>query len=334
MKALVYRGPEVLEYGDAADAAATEDCALVRVAACGICGSDMHAYLGHDPRRPPPLILGHEAAGTVVAGGGEEFPQGARVTINPLVPCGECASCRRGRSNICARRELLSMPPRQGAFAECATVPLRNLTPVPDDFPLEKAALAEPLSCGLHAVRVGLSLFPDGRGAEEMTAVVLGGGGIGWGIALHLRASGVSEIVVAEANDLRRTALSRMGEFAVAHPDDLTAGGADLVLDAVGISATRAKACEIAAAGGRIIHIGLGGGEGGVDARRMTLWEIALAGVYCFTPDDFAETTRRMFSGALGALDWTERRPLSDGAAAFADLKAGKVAAPKIALLN
>ena len=334
MKALVYHGAERLEYGETTDATATEDCALVRISACGICGSDMHAYLGHDPRRPPPLILGHEAAGTVIAGGGAKFPAGSRVAINPLVPCGECAPCRRGRSNICAGRELLSMPPRQGAFAECASVPARNLTPVPDDFPLEKASLAEPLSCGLHAVRVGLSLFPDGRGANEMSAVVLGGGGIGWGIALHLRASGVSKIAVAESNDLRRKTLTARNEFTVVHPDALTAGEADIVLDAVGVSATRKRACEIVSAGGRIIHIGLGGGEGGVDARRLTLWEIAFAGVYCFTADDFTETTRRMFSGELGPLDWTERRPLSEGATAFAALKSGKVPAPKITLLT
>ena len=335
MKALVYRGAEKLDYCDAPDAVADDgDCALVRVRACGICGSDMHAYLGHDPRRPAPLILGHEAAGTVVANGGRKgFPVGAPVVINPLVPCGECQPCRAKRENICSRRQILSMPPREGAFAEVVAVPCKNLIRIPRHFSMEKASLAEPLACGLHAARVALDLFPDGRKPAEMAAVVLGGGGIGWGAALNLRAYGVQNIQVAEASPLRQKMLARRGEIKVVSPEKLRPGTADIVLDGVGVAATRAKACEIAAPGGRIVHIGLGDAEGGVDARRMTLWEIVMAGVYCYTVDDFAETARRMFAGKLGDLEWAERRPLSEGAAAFADLKNGKVAAPKITLV-
>lgn len=333
MKALIYKGAERLDYEETADAAAADDCALVRVSLCGICGSDMHAYLGHDARRPPPLILGHEVAGTVAGGGGADFPDGTRVTVNPLVPCGACDLCRGGRENICGRRQLLSMPPRAGGFAEYVAAPRRNLTRVPDDFPLEKAALAEPLACGYHAARVAFSLFPDGRAPLELRAAVLGGGGIGWGTALHLRAFGLTEVRVSEPNELRRALLSQRGEFEVVAPERL-GGDWDIVVDAVGIAATRAAACAAVASGGRIVHIGLGGGDGGVDARRMTLWEIVLAGVYCYTAEDFAATTRRMFAGELGTLDWAEHRPLSDGAGAFAELLAGKVAAPKIGLLT
>ena len=333
MKALVYKGARTLEYGDAADAAAQNGDALVKISACGVCGSDMHAYLGHDPRRPPPLILGHEAAGIVVANGGDGFPDGARVTVNPLVTCGACETCKIGRENICLRRELLSMPPRQGAFAEMVAAPPRNLIRVPDDFPLEKAALAEPLACGFHAARMALNLFPDGRAPGEMRAAVLGGGGIGWGAALNLRAAGLQNITVAEPNPIRRAALSRRNEVRVVNPEDLPPASADIVVDAVGIAQTRARACETAAPGGRIVHIGLGDGEGGTDARRMTLWEIAMTGVYTYSDSDFAETARMMFAGQLGDLDWAEHRPLSDGAAVFADLLAGKISAPKVALL-
>lgn len=332
MKALTCTGAGRLEYGDAPAPSAAGDLAVVQVVACGICGSDMHAYRGHDPRRPPPVVLGHEAAGIVVANGGAQFPNGARVVVNPLIPCGQCRNCRAGRENICPRRELISMPPRPGAFAEQVAVPPQNLTHIPDDFPLEKAALAEPLACGFHAARVALSIFPDGR-AADMRAVVLGGGGIGWGAALNLRAFGVGDIQVAEPNPLRREMLAHRDEFPLVSPDDLPPAEADIVLDAVGIAATRAKACETAAAGGRIVHIGLGGGEGGTDARRITLWEITLAGVYCYTADDFAATVRRMLTGELGDLEWVEHRPLSAGASAFADLLDGKVAAPKVALL-
>ena len=108
MKALVYEGPEKLTYRDAPDPVPDPGDQLIRIAAVGICGSDMHAYLGHDERRPAPLILGHEAAGRIIAGPGA----GGRVTVNPLVTCGSCAECAAGRENLCAKRQIISMPPR------------------------------------------------------------------------------------------------------------------------------------------------------------------------------------------------------------------------------
>jgi len=114
MKALVYTGVETLTYQDAPMPVAAAGQSLVKVMASGICGSDMHAFLGHDDRRPAPLILGHEAAGVIV-GGPED---GRRVTINPLVPCGDCDACLTGRDNLCPERKIISMPPREGAFAD------------------------------------------------------------------------------------------------------------------------------------------------------------------------------------------------------------------------
>ena len=116
MKALGYDGPEEMGFRDVPDPTPNAGEHLIRVESVGICGSDMHGYLGHDSRRPAPLILGHEAAGVIVEG-----PRaGDRVTINPLVPCGTCPACRAGRQNICPNRELISMPPREGAFAHPA----------------------------------------------------------------------------------------------------------------------------------------------------------------------------------------------------------------------
>lgn len=111
MKALVYTGPEALDYRDMANPVPQAGEALIRVESVGICGSDMHAYLGHDERRPAPLVLGHEAAGVVLSGA----MTGQRVTVNPLVTCGACPACRSGRDNLCATRQIISMPPREGA---------------------------------------------------------------------------------------------------------------------------------------------------------------------------------------------------------------------------
>ena len=322
MKALVYTGPEAMAYQDMPDPTPHAGEHLIRVDSVGICGSDMHAYLGHDNRRPAPLILGHEAAGVIVGG-----PQdGRRVTINPLVTCGTCPACTSGRENLCPSRQIISMPPREGAFAQFVSMPDSNLVTVPGDVPLAKAALAEPLAVSWHAVRLGLAaLHPS----ADRSALVLGGGAIGLAAALALRAMGVETITIVEPNETRRAFLmDRCGENAVAACDTPHA----IVVDAVGYAATRATASALAEPGGVILHIGLGEDIGGLDIRRMTLQEITFIGTYTYTAEDFRQTAAAIFDGRLGPLDWTETRGLSDGAQAFADIRAGRVPTPKIIL--
>ncbi len=322
MKALVYEGVETLTFREVEDPVADDDCTLVRVEASGICGSDMHAYLGHDARRPAPLILGHEAAGVIAEGA----RQGQRVTINPLVHCGQCRACKAGRENLCAARQIISMPPREGAFAQYVAIPPSNLIEVPSDVPLTKAALAEPLAVGWHAVRLGLEALPDHSASETL---VIGGGAIGVAAALALKAMGQSSITVAEPNLARRTYLQeRCGLDAVAEAN----GQYELVVDAVGYAATRQIASEFVRPGGVILHIGLGEDLGGLDVRRMTLQEITFIGTYTYTVQDFEDTARAIFGGQLGALDWVEERALACGADAFSDIRSGRVAAPKVVL--
>lgn len=325
MKALVYTGPEAMAFQDAPEPSPAEGEALVEIEAVGVCGSDMHAFIGHDERRPPPLILGHEAAGVLT--------DGRRVTVNPLVTCGACEACRTGRANICATRQIISMPPRQGAFAERLAMPRANLVAVPEATPSEVACLAEPIACGWHAVRLGAAALHCPLG--EAKCLVFGGGAIGLGAALVLSALGAKEIWLAEPNADRRAIVAKAGDFRPFDPTSEEGPGAsavDLVVDGVGIEASRASACAAVKPGGVIMHIGLGSAKGGVDVRRMTLHEISFIGTYTYTPDDFLQTAAAIFEGRLGKLDWPEQRPLSEGARAFADLRAGKVAAPKIIL--
>ena len=324
MKALVYTGVETLEFRDVADPVTAADTHLIRIDSVGICGSDMHAYLGHDDRRPAPLILGHEGAGTVVGGALD----GTRVTINPLVTCGTCAACKAGRDNLCPTRQIISMPPREGAFAQFVTMPEQNLVVMPDGVPFEKAALAEPIACGWHAVRLGKGILEG----EAETALVIGGGAIGVGAALSLKAQGVNDVTLSEPNEVRRNYLEQTVDFKVISPDQLGTEMFDMVIDGVGFDATRATASAHARPGGVILHIGLGGGSAGLNIRRMTLQEITFTGTYTYTAQDFRDTAAAIFDGSLGALDWTEARPLADGAAAFADIRSGATAAPKIIL--
>lgn len=323
MKALVYIGPEDLDYLDVPDPTPALGEQLVRIAVVGICGSDMHAFLGHDNRRPAPLILGHEVAG-VIEGGARD---GARVTVNPLVSCGTCPACLDGRDNLCPDRQIISMPPREGGFAELVAMPDRNLVSVPDGIALSKAALAEPIACGWHTVQLSLSALYGTRDR----ALVLGGGAIGLGAALSLKAQGIADVTIVEPNPTRRHHLSEnCGQKVVAAPPPDTLF--DLVIDGVGYAATRAAASASARPGGVIGHIGLGEDTGGLDIRRLTLQEITFIGTYTYTAEDFSQTAQAIFDGRLGPLDWPEVRPLSEGAEAFRDIRNGNVAAPKILL--
>lgn len=321
MKALVYTGPETLSFQDAVTPDPSGSDVLVQIDRVGICGSDMHAYLGHDNRRPAPLILGHEAAGVIQSGS----RKGERVTINPLVSCGTCRACLAHKENLCPNRQIISMPPREGAFAQFVTMPEANLIPINDALTFQQAALAEPLAVCWHAVRLAYEALPS---AEN--ALVIGGGAIGLGSSLSLKAMGLTDVTIAEPNEVRRRYLANTcDENTVAQ----ASGGFDIVVDAVGIATTRAVASELTHPGGVVAHIGLGDAEGGLDIRRMTLQEITFIGTYTYTAQDFRDTVAAMEAGRLGALDWIEERALSDGAAAFADIRAGRVAAPKIVLV-
>lgn len=329
MKALVYTGSEQVQFTDVPDPIPQEGEALLKVDAVGICGSDMHAFLGHDDRRPAPLILGHEVAGTIVEGLGA----GDRVVVNPLVTCGDCDYCREGHTNLCPSREIISMPPREGAFAGLLCMPRQNLHKIPAGFPAEKAALTEPVACGWHAIKLAEKACRKPLASSR--AVVLGGGAIGLGAALVLVANGTREVFVAETNAARHTSLRKAGSFSIFNPiedDGPALGSVDIIVDAFGGATTRNSASALVCPGGVIVHIGLAEAEGGLDIRRMTLQEITFIGTYTYTADDFGETLSAMIAGKLGSLDWAETRPLQEGQQAFRDILDGRAAAPKIIL--
>ena len=328
MKALVYTGPNALELRDAPKPEPEPGEVLVEVEAVGICGSDMHAYHGHDDRRPAPLILGHEAAGRIASG-----PRaGERVAINPLVVDPTCSYAVEGRQHLSPTRQIISMPPRPGAFAELVTIPERNVVTIPDAMPMEHAALAEPVAVAWHAVRLGTERLHAPLAACR--TVVLGGGAIGLAAAIVARHFGGRDVRVGETNPLRRATLARSGlqSFAPGSDDAPEDDTADLVIDAVGAVATREAASRVVRPGGVIVHVGLLPGHHGFDMRKITLQEISVSGSYCYTPSDFAETLQALAAGSLGALAWFAERPLADAPAAFRDIDAGAEAAAKILL--
>jgi len=184
------------------------------------------------------------------------------------------------------------------------------------------------MACGWHVARLCRRAVPRGR-----TGLVIGGGAIGLCAALSLHAQGVRDVKMVEANTLRAGYLtSNCGQVVLPESDLPKDPTFDIVIDAVGLEATRTLACAQVKAGGVIGHIGLGDSLSGLDIRRMTLHEITFIGAYTYTVHDFDSTAAAMWDGRLGDLDWVEQRPLSSGPAAFNDICKGQVAAPRVVL--
>ncbi len=328
MKALVYTNTQEMTYRDEPLPTPPAGHVVMDVSAAAICGSDMHAYHGHDERRVPPLILGHEVCGIVREG----KYTGQRMVINPLMTCGICHDCMSGRSNLCHKRELIGMY-LQGALAEKVAIDERNLLAIPDDMDPIKAALTEPTATALHAIVLVERIAY--RPLSEMRCLIMGGGAIGLLAALILKAKGCFNVDMAETNALRRTSVNAQDCATTYDPIADKAphnGNYDVVFDCVGAGATRKSASEAVRPGGIISHVGLQNTEEGFDSRRITLQELTVLGNYCYSMADMQASIDMLYNEQLGDLNWVDVRPLSKGAEAFSDLHLGKVAAAKIVL--
>jgi alcohol dehydrogenase len=332
MKALVYTQPNEMQLLERPDPVAEAGEVVLRIDAVGICGSDMHAYHGHDPRRQPGLVLGHEFAGTIAQSRDAKWKEGARVTGNPLITCGVCEFCVQGRDNLCAHRTMVGMT-RPGAFADYMSIPAASLVAIPDDMPAHVAAATEPAATALHAVN--LTMRALNRPLPECNALVIGGGAIGLFCALLLRSYGCRDVTVAETNAARRTSAQHEANCVTLNPleEESPRDHFDLVIDAVGAKVTRTTALAAVKPGGVIMHIGLQDWASEIDMRKLTLAEITLLGTYTYTMADLRATVAALHEGAFGALSWLEQRPLSDGPQAFADLHAGRAKSSKVLLI-
>ncbi len=238
---------------------------LVRVEACGICGSDVHGYDGTSGRRIPPIVMGHEAAGTVVAVGPgvESVREGDRVSPDSTVYCGECEYCRSGRMNLCDRREVLGVSTgdfrRAGAFAEFISLPERIVHRLPETLPFTVAAMIEPLAVAVHAVDLA-------NVQKNGTALVVGAGMIGLLTLQALRVAGCSAIYVLDIEDTRLKLAEELGAAAVINGKTADAAaelnrltenrGVDVAMEAVGSTATIKIAVESVRKGGTVVLIG------------------------------------------------------------------------------
>ncbi len=332
MKTLVYTQPHELQLQQRPLPALVAGEVILKIEAVGICGSDLHAWHGHDPRRKPGLVLGHEFVGTISDSAAPGFDCGGRYTGNPLITCGVCDYCVQGRNNLCSDRSMVGMT-RPGAFAEYMSLPAASLVALPPDMDTLAAALTEPAATVWHAVH--LSLKALARPLHECRVLVIGGGAIGMLSALLLRHLGVAALCVSESNSLRRDALRAHVGCTVLDPAQQapTDSGYDYVIDAVGAAQTRQQALSAVRPGGVVMHVGLQHAASEIDMRRLTLAEITLMGTYTYTTADLRATVAALHRGSFGDLAWVEQRPLHQGPAAFEDLSQGRSAAAKIVLL-
>jgi len=306
MKALLLSQYGHLEIADLPIPDVRADEVLVRVAACGICGSDVHGYDGSSGRRIPPIVMGHEAAGVVETVGQEvaNFRPGDRVTFDSTVYCGLCSSCSRGEVNLCDRREVLGVScgdyRRAGAFAEFVAVPDRILYHLPDSLSFHEAALLEAVAVALHAVSL-VSIRNDS------TALVLGAGTIGLLLQQALRVAGCSRVFVADV-DMTRLALSeKLGAAAVIKSGPellsvvsrLTNGtGVDVAAEAVGINATIVSAIECVRKGGNILLVGNISPEVTVPLQKIVSRQIRLQGS-CASAGEYPRAIELMRAGKI-----------------------------------
>ncbi len=332
MRALVYTQPNEMQLLERPMPEAAPGEVVLKIEAVGICGSDMHAYHGHDPRRKPGLVLGHEFVGRVETSAVPEFARGTRFTGNPLITCGTCEYCVQGRNNLCSNRTMVGMT-RPGAYAEYMSIPAASLIAMPQKMPAMVGALTEPAATAWHAVN--LSMRALARPLHECRALVIGGGAIGMLAALLLRRLGVQRLSVTEINSSRRSSIEQHVDCEAIDPrrQALPEAAFDYVIDAVGSKVTRQQAFAAIKPGGVIMQVGLHDWASEIDMRKLTLGEITLLGTYTYTTADLRATVDALDRGLFGDLAWVEQRPLADGAATFADLDEGRCAAAKIVLV-
>jgi 2-desacetyl-2-hydroxyethyl bacteriochlorophyllide A dehydrogenase len=318
MRAAFLTGKETIEVRDTDTPSPGAGEVLVRVRACGVCGTDLHYYHGVFPTSPsvPP---GHEYAGEIAGLGDdvEGFEMGQRVAVEPLRNCRECINCRTGNYHICSKRALGGAA-APGAFAEYVTVPGYGVYPLPDGVDFELGALAEPLAVAVHGLHIaGLSI------GERV--LVLGSGTIGLLTILAARAAGAAEIVSSYRYDHQAEAAEAVGAARAVKADEVGGEkGFDVVVETVGGNApTIGQALGAVRSGGRISVLGVFTQMAEVNALALMLKEATIVGgiTYC-RPGRYSD-----FDVALGILRSeperaraliTHRFPLEDAAKAFA----------------
>ena len=295
---------------------------LVRTVAAGVCGSDLHAAHGRHPFVALPYRPGHEVVGVVEATGSavEDWMPGQRVVVTPYLPCGTCKMCTSGRENLCENLQFFGCGYPQGGMADYFTLPADRLFAVPDSLDDLTAALIEPLSTPVHAVR----LAGDVAGRS---VAVLGTGTIGLFTIAVLRAHGAGKIVSTDPNPAKRARAAALGadvtidaraQDVVGQVREALGGSADIVFDCVAIQSSMDQAIAIADKGGTVVVVGVPAAAVTVPLPIVQDHQIRIQGSATYLPEDYRESTDLLSRGAVKSADFvTATRPLAQVAEAF-----------------
>jgi len=341
MRALLLSKYNHLEMTDLPAPIPDVDEILIQVSACGICGSDVHGYDGSTGRRIPPIVMGHEAAGAVVAVGSEvnTFRPGDRVTFDSTVYCGKCEYCLKGEVNLCNQRQVIGVSckefRRPGAFAELLAVPARIAYRLPDSFSFPQAAMLEAVSVALHGVAVA-----EMKGGE--TVLVIGAGMIGLLLLQAARAAGCSRIFISDVDATRlalaeklgadRTILASGADLTEEILDETGGKGVDIVLEAVGREETIVAAIDCVRKGGTVSLVGNISPQIMLPLQKVVSRQIRLQGS-CASAGEYQQAIELIASGTIKVdLLITAVAPLSDGPAWFERLHAREPNLMKIVL--
>jgi 2-desacetyl-2-hydroxyethyl bacteriochlorophyllide A dehydrogenase len=321
MKALMYEGPRSMNIRTVPIPAPQAGEVLIRVEVAGICGSELSGYLGHNSLRKPPLIMGHEFAGTVAAigEGCVQIAVGDRVTANPLISCGRCRDCLSGAANLCVDRRLIGAG-RPGAFAEYVTVPEKNVYRLKDSMSFADGAFVEPFACAVRVCRLA-TVKPEHR------MLIVGAGPIGLFVLQTAKVYGLNNVAVMDINPDRLDIVRELGGIPVGSVNELPAQGFDVAVDAVGMDTTRQQCMEFTRPGGRIVFSGLHAAESVLPVNLAIRNELAMFGSFGYTPNDY-ETALDWLAEKVDLKPWTLIEPLEKGQTCFERLLSspGKVA--------
>ncbi len=328
MKAAYYEGNKKFSVGESQIVPPGAGQVRMEVAYAGICGTDVHIFLGHmDHRLTPPQVVGHEAVGTVVevGEGVADFKVGDHVVLRPTDACGKCPSCQRGHFNICPTLNFIGIT-SPGAFQGSWTVPAYLLHKVPDDINMVHAALIEPLAVAAHDVRYG-------EVTAEDFCVVLGAGPIGMLEAMVCKEKGAT-VVISEVN-ASRIALAKELGFDVVNPaeedlvkyvfDKTNGAGADVVFEVTGTQAGAEMMTKLPRTRGRIVIVAIFAEPMMVDLRNILWREYTVIGARNYLKEDFDEAIRLVVEGNL-ALDKivSDVRPVDRTQETFEEIVSGK----------
>ena len=340
MKALLLSRYRHLELTELPVPSAGASEVLIRVAACGVCGSDVHGYDGSSGRRIPPIVMGHEAAGQIAAVGAgvNQFHPGDRVTFDSTVYCGACRYCARGEVNLCDNRQVLGVScgdyRRAGAFAEYVAVPARIVYPLPHSIPFAEAAMLEAVAVAIHAVSLA-AVGPDS------SALVVGAGTIGLLALQALCVAGCSRVLIADVDPSRLRLAKELGatETLLAETD-LAAqimertgqSGVDLAVEAVGRKETVSAAISSVRKGGSVTLVGNLSPEVVLPLQKVVTGQIRLQGS-CASAGEYPKAIEWMARGAIRVKPLiTAIAPLEEGPRWFERLYAREPNLMKVVL--